>query len=75
MDLKRIMDTAKQTFDERGGTDRLKQDAQRLKDIASGPGSAQDKARAAGDALKARDVDGKGTDGDDAAAPGTPPAA
>jgi len=52
MDFKKLADQAKKTLDERGGTERLKQDAERLRDIATGPGSAQDKARAAGEALK-----------------------
>ena len=52
MDLKRLADKAKQVIDDRGGTERLKQDAQRLRDIAAGPGTPRDKARAAGDALK-----------------------
>lgn len=52
MDFKKLADKAKKTMDDRGGTDRLKQDAERLRDIATGPGSPKDKARAAGDALK-----------------------
>jgi hypothetical protein len=52
MDLKRLADQAKQVIDERGGTERLKRDAEKLRDIATGPGTAKDKARAAGDALR-----------------------
>ncbi len=52
MDLKRLTDRAKQVIDERGGTERLKKDAERLRAIATGPGSARDKAKAAADALK-----------------------
>jgi hypothetical protein len=52
MDFKKLADKAKKTLDERGGTERLKQDAERLRGIATGPGSAKDKAKAATDALK-----------------------
>ncbi len=52
MDFKKLADKAKKTLDERGGTDRLKQDAERLRNIATGPGSARDKAKAATDHLK-----------------------
>ena len=52
MDFKRITDKAKQALDERGGPERLKLEAERLKTIATGPGSASEKARAAGDVLK-----------------------
>lgn len=52
MDFKRMADKAKQAIDERGGPERFKQEAERLKTIATGPGSASDKARAAGDAIK-----------------------
>ena len=61
MNLKRLSglaDKAKQAFEEHGGTDRLKEDAERLKDIAKGPGSAKEKAKAAGDALRHRDEPG-----------------
>lgn len=52
MDFKRLTDKAKQALDERGGPERLKLEAERLRTIATGPGSAGDKARAAGDVLK-----------------------
>ena len=52
MDFKRLTDKAKQALDERGGPERLKLEAERLKTIATGPGSASEKARAAGDVLK-----------------------
>lgn len=52
MDFKRMTEKAKQAIDERGGPERFKQEAERLKTIATGPGSASDKARAAGDAIK-----------------------
>jgi hypothetical protein len=47
-----LVNRAKDVVDKRGGTDQLKRDAEQLKDIASGPGSAQDKAKRAADALK-----------------------
>ncbi len=52
MDFKRITDKAKQALDQRGGPERLKLEAERLKTIATGPGSASEKARAAGDVIK-----------------------
>ena len=52
MDFKRLTDKAKQALDERGGPERLKLEAERLKAIATGPGSASDKARAAAEAVK-----------------------
>ena len=52
MRLNDQVNRAKQVVDKRGGTDALKEDAQELKDIASGKGSAQDKAKRAADALK-----------------------
>jgi hypothetical protein len=44
---------AKKTIDARGGTESLKEDAQELRDIARGQGSAKDKLRAAAQAIKA----------------------
>jgi hypothetical protein len=52
VNLKRLTDKAKQTIDARGGTERLKQDAERLKGIATGPGTAKEKARAGSEALR-----------------------
>jgi hypothetical protein len=52
MDFKRISERAKRLIDKRGGTDSLKQDAAELRDIARGPGSVSDKAKAAAGALK-----------------------
>jgi hypothetical protein len=52
MDFKRLTDKAKQALDERGGPERLKLEAERLKTIATGPGTASEKARAAADAVK-----------------------
>lgn len=50
--LQGIADKAKDAMDKRGGTDALKEDAAQLKDIAKGPGSLADKAKAAAAALK-----------------------
>lgn len=52
MDLKSLTNTAKRAIDKRGGTAALKQDAEKLKDIAKGKGSLKDKAKAAADAVK-----------------------
>lgn len=67
---------AKQTIDARGGTERLKQDAERLKGIATGPGTAKEKAKAGSDALR-QPAPPAGTTGAPAATPpaaSTPPA-
>lgn len=47
-----LMNKAKKVVDQRGGTEALKQDAEELKNIARGPGSTQDKAKRAAEALK-----------------------
>ena len=60
MDFKSLQRMAKNVIDKRGGTDALKQDAEELKDIATGPGSASDKAKRAAEALK--DPGAKGPD-------------
>jgi hypothetical protein len=52
VDFKKLGDKAKDLVDKRGGTDSLKQDANELKDIATGKGSLSDKAKAAAAALK-----------------------
>lgn len=52
MKLGRLALVAKQQIDKRGGTDALKKDAEQLRNIAKGPGSAGDKAKRAADALK-----------------------
>jgi hypothetical protein len=52
MDFSRIKEKAKGIVEKRGGTDALKEDASELKDIASGQGSATDKAKQAAEALK-----------------------
>jgi hypothetical protein len=52
VNLRRLADRAKRIVDKRGGTDALKEDAEELKDIATGKGSVKDKAKAAADAVK-----------------------
>jgi hypothetical protein len=52
MKWNRIADVAKKTLDSRGGTEGLKRDADRLRDIATGPGTPKEKAKRAADALK-----------------------
>jgi hypothetical protein len=52
VNLKRLADQAKKLVDKRGGTDNLKEDAEELKDIATGKGSVKDKAKDAAKAVK-----------------------
>ena len=52
MDLDKLADEAKHLVEERGGMDALKDDAEELKDIATGDGSLTDKAKAAAEALQ-----------------------
>ena len=52
MDFGKLAKQAQKAIDKRGGTDALKKDLGELKDIATGPGTAQEKAKRAADALK-----------------------
>ena len=52
MDISKLTDQAKKLIDDRGGVDALKEDAEELKDIATGDGSMTDKGKAAFDAIK-----------------------
>lgn len=52
MGLRDLTDKAKQAFEERGGTERLKQDGDALKGIARGEGSLSDKAKAGMEKLR-----------------------
>ncbi len=45
-------DQAKKVVDSRGGTDGLKRDAEKLREIATGKGTAKEKAQRAADHLK-----------------------
>jgi hypothetical protein len=52
MDLDDLTNQAKDLVNKAGGTDKLEKDAEQLKDIATGDGSNEDKAKAAFEALK-----------------------
>jgi hypothetical protein len=52
MNWKAMADKAKQTFQQRGGSEAAKQDAEELRDIAHGPGSVADKAKEAAAAIR-----------------------
>jgi len=71
MDFKKLQRMAKNVIDKRGGTEALKADAEELKNIATGPGTASDKAKRAADALKEPGAKGPDKTAD---APVTPPA-
>jgi hypothetical protein len=51
---KQATEQAKKAFEDRGGTEGLKRDAEQLREIAQGQGSAKEKAQRAADALKKR---------------------
>jgi hypothetical protein len=71
MNFKSLQDKAKQLIDRRGGTESLKADAEELKNIAKGPGSVTDKAKAAAEALKDPGAKGADTPAAGADAPAT----
>jgi general stress protein YciG len=52
MNWKAMADKAKQTFQQRGGSEAAKQDAEDLRDIARGQGSITDKAKEAAAAIR-----------------------
>ena len=52
MGLRDLLGRAKTTVDDRGGVDSLKEDAEELKGIARGEGSAADKAKKAAAAVR-----------------------
>lgn len=52
MKWNRLADQAKRMVDSRGGTDGLKRDAGKLREIATGKGTAKEKAQRAADHLK-----------------------
>ena len=52
VNLRRLTDQAKKLVEKRGGTEALKEDAEELKNVATGKGSLKDKAKAAGEAIK-----------------------
>lgn len=52
MKFKSLFDKAKKTVDDRGGVQSLKEDAEELKQVATGKGSLSDKAKGAAAAIK-----------------------
>jgi len=66
MGLRDLTDKAKQVFEERGGSERLKKDGDALKGIAKGEGSLSDKAKAGMERLRDEPADPK----DETGAPG-----
>jgi general stress protein YciG len=52
MDWKKLADRAKQMINQRGGTESVKEDAQELRNIARQEGPAEDKIKAAAEALR-----------------------
>lgn len=70
MDFKKLTDKAKNAIEKRGGTEALKADLQGLKTVATGPGTAKEKAKAAADALK--EPGKRGPDAPAATPPGAP---
>jgi len=52
VNFKKLADRAKDVVDKQGGTDALKEKADRMKEAASGKGSISDKAKAAAAAAK-----------------------
>ncbi len=52
MKWNRLTDQAKKAVDRRGGTDGLKRDAEKLREIATGRGTAKQKAQRAAEHLK-----------------------
>jgi len=52
MDLNKLKKQAQDLVEKRGGTDALKEDAEELKDIATGKGSMTDKGKASVEAIK-----------------------
>lgn len=73
MNLGRLALMAKEQIDRRGGTDSLKRDAEALRTIANGEGSAGDKARRAADALRESGAPGRESGGKEPRGPGEPP--
>ena len=52
MKWNRLADQAKKVVDSRGGTDGLKRDAEKLREIATGRGTAKEKAQRAAEHMK-----------------------
>ncbi|MDQ3607662.1 MAG: hypothetical protein M3459_02005 [Actinomycetota bacterium] len=73
MGLRGLTDKAKQVFEQRGGSERLKQDGEALKGIARGEGSLSDKAKAGMERLR-KPAGGSGETGAGRADDPPPPA-
>ena len=58
--LSDLTEKVKSMFTNRGGTDAAKTDAQEVKEAAQGEGSATDKAKEAGEAVKDPGAEGPG---------------
>ena len=54
MNLRKLTAKARDTIEARGGSERAKQDAKRLRDIATSKRTTKEKATAAMDALRAQ---------------------
>jgi hypothetical protein len=52
MDLRKLSKMAKRVVDQRGGTEAVKADAERLKNIARGQGTLSEKGKRAAEALR-----------------------
>jgi hypothetical protein len=61
--LSDLTSQAQNLFKNRGGTESLKEDAEELKDVAQGPGSASEKAKEAFEAVKDPGAPGDDTPG------------
>jgi hypothetical protein len=61
MDLRKLSKMAKRVVDQRGGTDAVKADAERLKNIARGQGTLSEKGKRAAEALRETGA-GRGAD-------------
>ena len=75
MALRDLTDKAKRAFEERGGSERAKQDGEALKRIVKGEGSLSDKAKAGMERLRepAGDTGKTGPPGDPGAQTADPP--
>ena len=65
VNFKKLADRARDVVEQQGGTDALKEKAQRMKEAASAPGSASDKAKAAAQIAREKPNQASPTAGDD----------
>lgn len=75
VNLRRLAQTAQKVIDQQGGTDALKEKAERMKTAAQGPGSMSDKAKAAAEIAREKPNQAAPVAGDDVTAPVAGPAA